>query len=496
MINLTSFVRNHAIGTPERPALSFAGVVMSYERLHQSTLYVAQALTEVGVGPGSVIALLMKNSVAFIQFALAASHIGAIFLPLNFRLSADEISYIVNDSEARVVVVDEELARVVPAGIDKLIVSIDAQRDASGLSSEPASAEPYPCVPGDLFRLMYTSGTTDRPKGVMHSYENFYWKSVDHLLALELNSETRLLVVGPLYHVGAFDLPGIAVLWAGGMLSIRREFDPAATLAAIADERLNSAWLPPVMTSALLACETASTLDLKCLKWIVGGGERTPEARVLEFSQVFSEARYIDAYGLTETCSGDTLMPRGYELLKIGSCGRALMHVAITVRDEDGISLSVGQEGEICVRGPKVTKGYWKDPVKTEAAFFGDWFRTGDVGYLDDDGFLFITDRKKDMIISGGENIASLEVERALQMLPEILEVAVIGLPDARWGERPVAVIVTSPGAVIDFDRLRTHCRAQLAGFKVPQEFILRTELPRNPSGKILKRELRAQLLG
>lgn len=495
MINLTSFVRAHALNTPDRPALTFGGDTMSYKAFYESTLWVAGALLEAQIGAGATVALLMKNSAAFLQFAFAASHIGAVFLPLNFRLSAQEVEYILTDSQARLIVVDEDLAHLAPASIPALVISSSTQRDAASLAKRPAPARPHPCKPDDLFRLMYTSGTTDRPKGVMHSYENFYWKSADHVLALGLGPETRLLVAGPLYHVGAFDLPGVAALWAGGMLSIHRDFDPKLVLSAIERERLTAAWLAPVMTTALLNCEDASSLDLTSLKWVIGGGERTPEARITQFTQVFSAARYIDAYGLTETCSGDTMMPPGYELLKIGSTGRPLMHVALTIRNDAGDTLAAGEEGEICLRGPKVTKGYWNDPVKSKAAFFGEWFRTGDIGYLDDEGFLFITDRKKDMIISGGENIASSEVERTLQLLPEILEVAVVGIPDDKWGERPVAVIILSPGTELDPDRLRTHCRAHLAAFKVPSDFVQRSELPRNPSGKILKRELRAHLL-
>jgi fatty-acyl-CoA synthase len=184
-------------------------------------------------------------------------------------------------------------------------------------------------------------------------------------------------------------------------------------------------------------------------------------------------------------------MEPGREIEKIGSTGRALAHVEIEIRDEDGATLRPGEEGEICLRGPKVTKGYWFDPAKTEAAFFGDWFRTGDVGYLDAEGFLFLTDRKKDMIISGGENIASSEVERVIFELPEVREVAVIGVPDERWGERPVAFVVLEPGSTLALEALVAHCRSKLAGFKVPKDLILRQELPRNPSGKILKRALR-----
>jgi len=187
-------------------------------------------------------------------------------------------------------------------------------------------------------------------------------------------------------------------------------------------------------------------------------------------------------------------MEAGREIEKIGSTGRAIAHVAIEIRNEDGERLPPNANGEICLRGPKITRGYWKDPEKTASAFFGDWFRSGDIGYLDEDGFLYLTDRKKDMIISGGENIASSEVERVIYELPQVREVAVVGLPDERWGEEPVAIVVLADNATLGMLELNDHCRARLAGFKVPKQLIIRDSLPRNPSGKVLKRVLRAEL--
>jgi fatty-acyl-CoA synthase len=279
------------------------------------------------------------------------------------------------------------------------------------------------------------------------------------------------------------------------MLCLHRDFDPDAIFWSIERDRLNGAWLAPVMTTTLLSHPSKSKYDRSCLQWVIGGGERTAESRILEFASVFPRTRYIDAYGLTESCSGDTLMEAGFERVKIGSAGRPVSHVSITIQTEDGRALLAGEEGEICLRGPKVTKGYWKDPLKTQESFHGDWLRTGDVGYLDADGFLFITDRKKDMIISGGENIASSEIERVILELPQVADVAVIGAPDPRWGEKPVAVVVFKPGIDMDLELLAAHCRTRLGGFKVPREFIVRQSLPRNPSGKILKREIRKDLL-
>jgi fatty-acyl-CoA synthase len=494
MINLSSFIAFHARRTPDRCALKYRGEDISYAEFDRRIRRVGGWLVSRGIGPGEVVAVLMKNSAAFLELAFATSHIGAVFLPINYRLSADEVGYIVGNSGARILIADEELARIAAASAPLTLLTEVAQSNASLLAPDITPAPMHVRQPRDLMRLMYTSGTTDRPKGVMLTYENMYWKSADQTLVLGLNAETRLLVVGPLYHVGALDLPGIAVLWHGGLLSIHRNFEPEQALAAIEAEKLNAAWFAPVMTSAILTCPTRISYDVSSLCWAIGGGEKTPEARIRTFSDYFKNARYIDAYGLTETCGGDTFMEAGREIEKIGSTGRATAHVEIEIRDDAGNRLPSGQNGEICLRGPKVTQGYWKDPEKTAAAFFGDWFRTGDVGYLDDDGFLYLTDRKKDMIISGGENIASSEVERVIYELPEVREVAVIGMFDERWGEKPVAVVVLGDGAALDLAGLTEHCRARLAGFKVPKQLIIRDSLPRNPSGKVLKRVLRAEL--
>ena len=494
MINLSSFIAFHAKRTPDRSALKYRGEDISYRSFDQRIRRVAGWLASRGIGPGDVVAVLMKNSAAFLELVFASSHIGAVFLPINYRLSAAEVSYIVGNSGARILIADEELAAITAGHAPIVLLDEAAQSTATQLAGGLAPAPMHVRRPQDLMRLMYTSGTTDRPKGVMLSYENMYWKSADQTLVLGLNADTRLLVVGPLYHVGALDLPGIAVLWHGGMLSVHREFRPEQALAAIEAEQLNAAWFAPVMTTAILTCPARDSYDVSSLQWAIGGGEKTPEVRIRAFSDYFRNARYIDAYGLTESVGGDTFMEPGREIEKIGSTGRAIAHVEIEIRDDRGNRLAAGENGEICLRGPKVTKGYWRDPEKTAAAFFGDWFRTGDVGYLDEEGFLYLTDRKKDMIISGGENIASSEVERVIYEMPEVREVAVIGVRDERWGEKPVAIVVLAEGAALDLPALTDYCRTRLASFKVPKQLIIRDSLPRNPSGKVLKRVLRAEL--
>jgi fatty-acyl-CoA synthase len=496
MVSLTSSVDWWARTEPTRTALIYLDQRLTYADLQRRVIALTGLLAARGVRPGDVVALLMKNSAAFIELSLAVSRVGAVLLPINYRLSADEIGFIVAHAGAVLMFVDDELRA--SAGDFAAVIEIDAaaQADSRRLVAESGQcdAPARSSTPDTLFRLMYTSGTTDRPKGVMHTYGNYAWKCLDHITALGLTRDDRLLIVGPLYHVGAFDLPGLAVSMVGGSLAVMREFEPQAALELIERERLTGGWMAPVMLNRCLALPGRDRFDVTSLRWLVGGGERTPEERIREFAQLFTRARYVDAYGLTESCSGDTMMEAGRELDRIGSTGRAMAHVQIAIRADDGTWLAPGTTGEICLRGPKVFGGYWRDESRTAAAFDGEWFRTGDVGHLDHEGFLYLTDRKKDMIISGGENIASSEVERVLYRLPQVAEAAVVGLPDDRWGERVVAVVVPRPGTTLTFDELRAHCTGLLGGFKIPKQLVLQDSLPRNPSGKVLKRVLRDEL--
>lgn len=494
MINLSSFVRLHARRTPDKIAIVFGECRVNWRMLERRIEQTAGWLRQRGIGADDIVAVLMKNSPAFLELAFAASHIGAVFLPINYRLAGDEVHYIITHAGAKLLIADEEFASTVRGLPDAVLVDATARVDSTRLGPGVASAAMLPRRTEDLFRLMYTSGTTARPKGVIHTYENFYWKCADHIICLGLTADTRLLVVGPLYHVGAFDLPGVAVLWLGGTLVLQREFNAAAVLDAIETERIEGVWMAPVMIGAVLTEAKRRQREVSSLRWVVGGGDRTPESRIRAFTEAFPTARYIDAYGLTETCSGDTFMEAGCEIAKIGSVGRSVAHLDIRIVDDEGAVLPAGLSGEICLRGAKVTRGYWRDPERSVAAFHGNWFRTGDVGYLDAEGFLFLTDRKKDLIVSGGENIASSEIERVLYDLPQIAEVAVIGMPDERWGERPLAVVVMTAGSAFEPEVILAHCRAKLAGFKVPEAVIQRDSLPRNPSGKILKRILRDEM--
>lgn len=494
MVALSSAVLKWADSHPERTALNFAGHGVSYAELAQRVQATAGMLKEQGIERGDVVALFMRNSAAFVELMLAISHLGAVSLPINFRLSGEEVNYIIGHSDAKLLCIDHDQQQ---NGIDcpMLVVGRDALADSRLIGSASAPLlKPAALNAEDTFRLMYTSGTTDHPKGVVHSYNNYYWKCLDHITTLGLGSETHLLITGPLYHVGAFDLPGLGVFLSGGTITVLRDFDPRAVLEAIERYGVTGLWLAPIMLNRLLAFEARDDFDRTSVQWVIGGGERTPVERIHAFNSLFAHGRYIDAYGLTETCSGDTMMVAGKEIEKIGSAGVALPHVCISIRDEDGNELPSGQVGEVCLSGPKVMRMYWRDPERTKASFFGDQFRTGDMGYLDQDGFLFLVDRVKDMVLSGGENIASSEVERILYQLEGVQEAAVVGAPDPVWGERVVAVVVMGAGHSLTLEQLQGFCNGKIASFKIPKQLVVLDALPRNPSGKILKRVLRDDL--
>jgi acyl-CoA synthetase (AMP-forming)/AMP-acid ligase II len=283
----------------------------------------------------------------------------------------------------------------------------------------------------------------------------------------------------------------MGVLYVGGSGVLIRKFDAATTMKTIQAERISNVWLAPAMLNAVLNLDGLDQYDASSVRFIINGGEKMPTPLIRKVLRIFPNAWMADAYGLTETVSGDTFLDREHVLSKIGSVGKPVIHLDVRIADDSGGDVGPNQMGEVLLRGPKVFHGYWRDPEATAAAFIDGWFRTGDIGRMDAEGFLFIEDRKKDMIVSGGENIATPEIERVLYQHPAVLEAAVIGMPDSRWGEVPKAFVVLKPGQTVTVDELINLCRSELANFKVPKLVVFISELPRNPSGKVVKRELR-----
>jgi fatty-acyl-CoA synthase len=490
-MNWFAVLAHHASRSPDKAITVFDGETTTYAEMAARAAALAGGLSERGVGRGDVVGLLSYNCPEFLETIFAANYLGAIAMPINWRLAAPEVRYILEHSEARAFVYDETLgdcAREAAKGIDALFLASVSELD--GLRT---SAPAYQSVAAeDVHRLMYTSGTTGRPKGVMLTHANLAWKNMAHVIEFSFTSTDLGLACGPLYHVGALDLTTTSLIAAGATVIVHRVFDAAAVVDELERSRVTTVWLAPAMVNAIMALPDIEQRDLSSVRLVINGGEKMPIPLIERIQRVFPSAWFADAYGMTETVSGDTFLDRDSIISKLGSVGRPCLYLELDIWDEQGRSAPAGERGEIVMRGPKVFKGYWRDPDATAAAFTGDWFHSGDVGVRDEDGYLYIVDRLKDMIVSGGENIAGSEVERVLYEHDSVLEVAVVGRPDERWGEVPVAYVVLRDNATATEDALIEHCRANLAKFKVPKAITFIDALPRNPSGKVLKRELRS----
>ena len=502
-MNWVAVLAHHATRTPDRAMTVFEGETITYGEMADRVAALAGGLGERGIGPGHVVGLLSYNCPEMLETLFAVNHLGAIAMPINWRLAAPEVRYILEHSEARALVCDgalvelaDEATKGMEATLLRACIPPDAPAGWTPLAELRAGAadrpDPVPAAADDVHRLMYTSGTTGRPKGVMLTHGNLAWKNLAHIVEFGFTGDDLGLACGPLYHVGALDLTTTTLVAAGATVVIHRTFDAAAVVDELEASRVTTVWLAPAMVNAIMALPDVEQRDLSSVRVIINGGEKMPVPLIERIQRTFPSAWFADAYGLTETVSGDTFLDRDSIVAKLGSVGRPCLYLELDVWDDEGRSVPAGERGEIVLRGPKVFPGYWRDPEATAKAFAGGWFHTGDIGVRDEDGYLFIVDRLKDMIVSGGENIAGSEVERVLYEHDAVLEVAVVARPDERWGEVPVAFVALRPGATATADELIEHCRGQLARFKVPKDVTFVDALPRNPSGKVLKRELRA----
>ncbi len=502
-MNWFGVLEHHALRTPQKALAIFGAETVTYGEMADRAAALAAGLHERGVSAGDVVALLSFNCIEFLETIFAVNYLGAIAMPINWRLAAPELRYILDHSEARALVCDESLVGLANEATDDMARDLvracvtsaapDGWIPFADLRTASTVAARVVTAGDDVHRLMYTSGTTGRPKGVMISHANLAWKNLAHIVEFGFSSADLGLACGPLYHVGALDLTTTSLIAAGATTIIHRVFEAAEVVDEIERSRVDVVWLAPAMVNAIMALPDVERRDLSSVRLIINGGEKMPIPLIERIQRTFPSAWFADAYGLTETVSGDTFLDRDSLVRKLGSVGRPCLYLELDIWDEHGASVPAGERGEVVLRGPKVFKGYWRDPEATATAFAGGWFHTGDIGVRDDDGYLFIVDRLKDMIVSGGENIAGSEVERVLYEHESVVEVAVVGRPDARWGEVPVAYVVVRSDTTATPDDLVEHCRGQLAKFKVPKQVMFVDALPRNPSGKVLKRELRDQ---
>ena len=511
-VSLARFVARHAAHRPDSPALVYDGGDLTYARLEAEVAATAAALAERGVGRGDRVAYLGMNSGTFLVTLFASSRLGAIFVPLNFRLAAPEVADILGLSEPVVIVSEEGHRAVVEAAgatsarhhllvDDDPAIPVGNEHDDRWvmLSDAKASAGlvPDPVAIGfdDVAVLMFTSGTTGRPKGVILTAGNVWWNGLNVDSVVDTRRDDVTLAVAPLFHIGGLNAFTVRTLTRGGTVVLRREFDPVRTVHDLAEHRVNTFFAVPAMFAALARTEGFFDQDLSALRSAVVAAAPVPPSLIVEYAD--RGVLLQQAWGLTETAPFASYLPPELTRTKTGSAGLPMPFTEVAIVDvADGrTELLRGQSGEVVVRGPNVTPGYWQNEAANRIAFDDEgWFHTGDVGYLDDDGCLFIVDRLKDMIITGGENVYPAEVESALADLTGVLDVAVVGAKHPTWGETVVAVVATAAGSDVTLDDVRAHAERSLARYKLPTELRVVEVVPRNASGKLDKIAIRSLL--
>lgn len=504
---LADLIRFQARDKLEKTALLFEDKAVSYQELNLLSNRVGNALIDAGLVAGSRVAVLGKNSDLIYQLLFGCAKTGAAFVGVNWRLSAPEVSYILNDCEAELVFVGKEFHGLIEQIEEELVTvkrvitlshqasrwqSFETWRDAGTPDDPEVQVEP-----DDVAVQMYTSGTTGHPKGVQLKHQSFFdiWCDPAYQdMAFEAPDESTVnLVALPNFHVSGLNW-GVRGLREGASSVILREFDAGQTLEAIQQHRIRKLVLVPATIRLLLQHPKAKETDFSSLAFIRYGGSPIP-LQLLRDAVATFRCGFVQVYGMTETGGTGTYLPPedhdsgGTERMR--SAGKAQPGVRLKVVGEGGASLPPGQVGEVCIASPANMKGYWRLPEATETTLKDGFVHTGDAGYLDEDGYLYIQDRLKDMIVSGGENVYPAEVENALSGHSDIADVAVIGIPDSRWGEAVKAFVVLRHGSSTSREELIAYARERLAAYKLPKSVTFVEELPRNPSGKVLKRELR-----
>jgi fatty-acyl-CoA synthase len=505
-------VRNEGIGSwperrlrisPDRDAIWFEGTTTSHAGFAMRVRRTASALAALGVQRGDRVAWVSGNHPSALETLYACGQLGAIWVPVNGRLTAVEAEYVLQHSGASVVVHGRDHGVIADALRDRLPgvrAWVAAEQPTAGgvaslayeelLAAAPEEARDEPVTLDDPCLVMYTSGTTGRPKGAVLTHGNMTWNATNQLLGFDFAQDERTLALAPLFHIGGLNGTVNPTLLRGGCAVVVRGFDAAGTLEVIEQQRVNSFFAVPTMLDAMAREPGFHTRDLSALRSIGAAGAAVPLPTLRTWLD--RGVTMQQAYGMTEAAPGCTVLDSADAERKVGSAGRPCFFTDVRVLRADDTEAAVGEVGEVVVQGPNVMAGYWNEPEQTAAVLRGGWYHTGDAGSMDDEGFLYIRDRYKDMIISGGENVYPAEVESALLELPAVQEAAVIGVPDPTWGEVGLAIVVTAPGAAEDVEALRTELRARLAGFKMPRHFEFVAELPKTATGKIRKPELRA----
>ena len=501
---LHDILRRSAARHPARLAVRCGDTQWTYAEFLDVCERLAAGLHGLGVTAGTHVALLSRNSHAFVAMRFALARLGAVLVPINFMLKAEDVAYILRHSESRMLAVDSEFAATGHQGARdsqvRHFVWLPSEHDREPVAGmidfhdlvRTATTAPEPELQAQaLAQIVYTSGTESAPKGAVLSHEALLWEYVSCVVGADIGSEDLLLHALPLFHCAQLDVFLGPAVYVGASNVITAQPSPQGLLALIGEHRISSFFAPPTVWIGLLRCPDFDTTDLASLRKGYYGASIMPVAVLRELAERLPRVRLWNLYGQTEIAPLATLLQPEDQLRKPGSAGRAALNVRTRVVDDQMRDVAPGEVGEIVHRSPQLTSGYFRDEAKTAAAFDGGWFHSGDLGTLDDEGYLYVVDRKKDMIKTGGENVASREVEECIYLLPQVSEAAVVALPHPRWIEAVTAFVVLKAGQQLDEAALIAHCESRMAHFKAPKKVVFVDALPKNPSGKLLKRRLR-----
>ena len=514
-MNTADFLNIATSICPDKVAIIFEGKGFTFRQLNERGNRLANGLAKLGVSKGDRVALLQVNCNQCVETYFATAKLGAIYVPLSFRAKEDELTYMINNSEAGIIFVGEryiDLVNSLRPGLTSArhFISMESKHNEmlcyeDMLSSSPVEEAVTEIEEEDATILMYTAGTTSFPKGVVLSHKSFTIYVLENVTPADPELEEKNILTVPLYHVAGIQAM-MAAIYGGRTMIVERQFEAKEWMELVTREKASRAMMIPTMLKQLMDHPDFSRYDLSSLKIITYGAAPMPLPVIKKAMEVFPGVSFINAFGQTETASTITTLgpedhvisgseeEREKKLKRLSSIGKSMPDVEMKVVDDEGCDLLVGKVGEIVARGPRVMSGYWKDQEKTEQTIDKDgWVHTGDVGYIDEDGYFFLAGRATDMIIRGGENISPEEVEIVLQSHPKIEEVAVIGVPDEEWGEQPRSIVVLKQGETATAEEIIEYCRVRLSSFKRPRSVIFVEKLPRNPMGKIIKRLLRQQ---
>ena len=500
MKNIGVMLKQRAVVSPQLEAYvePSTGVRVNYQQMNALVNQCASVLRSLDVCKGDRVALLLPNSLEFCCLFYATAKLGAVAVPLNTRLTAAELEFILSDSGSAVLVHGDAFAETVaairagtshPCTVREWIPATEGKTSLQARLKAADASEPEASAGGsDNVFIMYTSGTTGNPKGVVHTHDSVNAAASAWSMTIDVRYEDRVLLPLPMFHVAALTTVIFCAMRGISLISMP-QFDPMKVWSLIVEERVSIGGAVPAILNFMRQVPQFAELDAPNFRFFITGGAPMPEALIKIYAA--KNMQVVQGYALTESCGGGTLLLNQDALRKVGSAGRATLFADIAVRDDHG-GIHLRGEGEVVLRSDFLLKEYWNRPDATRDAFDNGWFRTGDIGEIDDEGYLYIKDRIKDMIISGGENIYPAEIESVIIGIPGVAEVAVIGLPDEKWGEIACAIVVADPTKA-DEAGILAFCGEKLARYKLPKKVLFVESIPRNPSGKILKRVLREQ---